>query len=140
MICALVVAAVLAVGPTSAHVASDDPAVVFEQSGGIAGWVSRLTIRPNGSATVVDHSGARHHFVLTAAEERRVVRRLAAADLPEIAGRYTTPGAADLFVYRIASGRAQVIADQLALPQQAEPLVRTLTRLISAQRWTSTGG
>ena len=112
--------------------AEGGPALVFEQYGGITGWVTRLTIRSDGSATVVDRSGGRHRFALTTSEQARVDRRLAAADLPELAGRYTTAGAAYLFVYRIASGRAQVVADQLALPPQAQPLVRTLSRLLTS--------
>lgn len=147
MIATLGLAAVIAMSPITGASwveASTDrgPAVQFERSGGFTGWVTRLTVTPSGRATVVDRSGTSHRFSLTPRERRQVSRRLAAAGLPEIAGHYTTPGAADLFVYRIASDGSQIVADQLALPHQAEPLVRTLSRLIEPTRWTgaSTGG
>lgn len=140
MIATLALAAAIALtgfpAGSAVHLPADrGPTVRFERSGGFTGWVTSLTITPAGRAIVVDRAGARHAFPLTPRERRQVVRRLSAADLPEIAGRYTTPGAADLFVYRIASDGSQVLADQLALPEQAEPLVRTLTRLIEPSRW-----
>ena len=135
MIGVLALAGLIAMGPAAPS--DPGPSVTFEQSGGITGWVTRLVIAPSGRATVVDRSGVRHRFALTAGEQRRVSRRLVAADLPELTGKYVTPGAADLFVYQISSGGARVVADQLALPVQAEPLVRILTRLTDPSHWAA---
>jgi hypothetical protein len=92
--------------------------VRWEKSGGFAGVVQKVTIRPDGTG-VATNADRRRSFRLTSTTRRTIERAVVAADLAHT--RDPKPGdGADHFQYSVAYGRHKVTWDDLG----ANPPVR----------------
>ena len=107
--------------------------VVLERSGGIAGRLDRLEVRPDGTYVVTSRGGRPVTRQLIEAELAAVVNAAKAADLgsKSQAGR-PSAAEADMFRYRlVAEGEALVTTEQKA-DGDVRRLINVLLPLFSA--------
>jgi hypothetical protein len=102
--------------------------VVMERSGGIAGRLDRVEVRPDGSYAVSSRTSRPVTRQLSEAELAAVVAAVRTADLPrQPAADPPTAAQADVFRYRlVAEGRTLVTTEQ-----QADDAVRRLIGVLS---------
>jgi hypothetical protein len=108
--------------------------VVFDLSGGIAGYADRLTINRDGRAVITPLAGEARtrHLKLSPPKLRRLKSLIADADLPSLKSDYSDGAAPDELEFTIAASGSAVKAEQSAVPRQLEPLTGFLTRLATA--------
>jgi hypothetical protein len=116
---------------------SDEPAaapaltgtIEYEVIGGDAFRDDKITVGPDGRASIQTRSGTRA-ATLTAAELSALSRDLEAADLPGHDSDVTEPPIPDALSYRFTYRGREVTTDTGKLPDDLRPLVGTFNDLI----------
>lgn len=104
--------------------------LTFKISGGDALRQDQLVLRPDRSAQVTTLKGDVPAKV-TARELSTVSDQLADADFPEIPENSTTdPAMPDSLAYSIAYEGRKVVTDSGSLPDELQPLIGTLIKLV----------
>jgi hypothetical protein len=103
--------------------------VKYEVIGGDAFRDDKITVQPDGRASVQTRSGDRS-ATLTAAELSAVAQRIAEAGLPELDSAVTEPPMPDALSYRFTYRGREVTTDTGKLPDELRPLIGTFNALI----------
>jgi hypothetical protein len=104
--------------------------ITYERGGGIAGRRDRLTVQPDGSASLTTNTGTRA-ITLSSAELRALADELEQTDLTALPAKSTSPTPiADAFEYRVVYEGKTVDTDQEAMPDELSPLVAELGGLV----------
>ena len=121
-------------GGGAGEAAGDRPSlkgpVTYERGGGIAGRRDRLTVQPDGSASLTTRTGT-HTITLSSAELKGLADKLEQTDLTALPGKSTSPTPiADAFNYRVVYEGKTVDTDQEAVPEKLSPLLAELGTLV----------
>jgi hypothetical protein len=100
----------------------------FTRSGGIAGRIDQLTIRPDGSATLTTKT-SRRSFELTPAELEALDEEVEALESAPAESRNPRT-VYDDFAYGVEYGGREVTMDGMATPDELSGLIGELNRLI----------
>ena len=104
--------------------------ITYERGGGIAGRRDRLTVQPDGSASLTTNTGTRA-ITLSSAELRALADELEQTDQTALPAKSTSPTPiADAFNYRVVHEGKTVDTDQEAMPDELSPLVAELGGLV----------
>jgi hypothetical protein len=110
--------------------------VVYEQSGGIAGFDDRLVIQGSGQANLEPLAGAggSKSFRLSRDAMTHLELMLRRAGFDALRSNYRSRDVVDEIHYRITYGDRAVDADETVLPDQLRPLVHFLGEMTVANR------
>ena len=102
----------------------------FKVTGGEALRRDRMTVRPDGSASVETREGHRT-ATLSEQELATVARELEEAELSEIPeDSLTKPPIPDALAYSFVYGGREVSTDSGSMPERLEPLIGTFLKLV----------
>ena len=104
-------------------------AIKYEVIGGDAFRDDKITVQPDGTASVVTRAGTRP-ATLTAAELGSIARGVTDAGLTELEDAVTDPPIPDGLSYRFTYRGHQVTTDSGELPDELRPLIGTFNDLI----------
>jgi hypothetical protein len=114
---------------TSTPAAGLAEAIEYEVIGGDAFRDDKITVQPNGAASVKTRSGSRS-ATLTDAELASLSDGISAARLTELQDAVNEPPIPDGVSYRFTYRGHQVTADTGKLPEELRPLIGTFDDLI----------
>jgi hypothetical protein len=100
----------------------------FTRSGGIAGRIDQLTVRPDGTATLTTKT-SRRSFELTPAQLEALVEEVDALESAPTESRNPRT-VYDDFAYGVEYGGREVTMDGMATPDELSGLIGELNRLI----------
>jgi hypothetical protein len=104
----------------------------FTRSGGIAGRIDQLTIRPDGTATLTTKT-SRQSFELTHAELAAIVEEVDAVESAPAESRNPRT-VYDDFAYGVEYGGREVTMDGMATPDELSGLIGRLSQMVDDPR------
>jgi hypothetical protein len=106
--------------------------VEFRRQGGFAGLSDQLVVHTDGAFDLVRAKPpVSRHGQLTGAELADLRHKLARADLGHQPAEQTSAKGSDLFRYLVSAGGSQVVTQDGSVPPALNPLLSTLSELVS---------
>jgi hypothetical protein len=109
------------------------PMIEFHVTGGIAGVNQELSVNSSGAASVTTgyrEGTSTQHFRLSRAQIASLADELKSAHVESLPTQADS-GCADCFEYSIGLGPTPYRTDQVSVPRRVQPLIATLTKLVS---------